>query len=182
MHELAERLAGARVSEPEGLTGEFEARLADSSSLAIRVAYSVLRQRQDAEDVAQDAFVRAFRRFGALRDRDKFRAWLVRITWRLALDTKRGYRRRVAREDAAALMAPHFQDGEADAMAAERSTRLWEAIDGLPEKLRVVIVLAAIEGHGLKDVGALLGLPEGTVKSRLFEARRQLQERLSARR
>jgi RNA polymerase sigma-70 factor (ECF subfamily) len=178
MNELADRLAGPLVSQETELTREFEARLADSSTLAVRVAYSVLRQRQDAEDVAQDAFVRAHRHFRDLRDREKFRAWLVRMTWRLALDWKRGHRRRVAREDAVAMMAPRMRDGEAEAIESDRSMRLWKAIDELPERLRVVIVLAAIEGHGLKDVSELLGVPEGTVKSRLFGARKQLQERL----
>src|SRR5579862_705030 len=101
MHEIAERLAGPLLSADEAqgeLAREFEARLADSSTLAFRVAYSVLRQRQDAEDVAQDAFVRAHRCFGDLRDRDKFRGWLVRMTFRLALDRRRSDRRRAARE------------------------------------------------------------------------------------
>jgi RNA polymerase sigma-70 factor (ECF subfamily) len=56
---------------------------------------------------------------------------------------------------------------------------LWQAIDDLPEKLRLVIVLAGIEGHDMHEVAALLDVPEGTVKSRLFLARKQLRERLS---
>jgi RNA polymerase sigma-70 factor (ECF subfamily) len=56
---------------------------------------------------------------------------------------------------------------------------LWAAIEALPEKLRLVVVLAGIEGHDLKEVGALLNVPEGTVKSRFFLARKQLKERLS---
>jgi RNA polymerase sigma-70 factor (ECF subfamily) len=56
--------------------------------------------------------------------------------------------------------------------------RLWQAIDALPEKLRLVVVLASIEGHELREVAAVLDVPEGTVKSRLFEARRHLRERL----
>ena len=67
---------------------------------------------------------------------------------------------------------------EEEVIATERSARLWQAIDQLPEKLRVVVVLAAIEGHGVRDVAALVGVPEGTVKSRLFDARRKLQELL----
>jgi RNA polymerase sigma-70 factor (ECF subfamily) len=62
--------------------------------------------------------------------------------------------------------------------ARERAAQLWQAIDGLPEKLRLVTVLAGIEGHDVKEVGLLLGLPEGTVKSRLFLARQRLKERL----
>ena len=177
MSEFAARLAGPLVTTDEALAREFEARLADSSALAFRVAYSVLRHKQDAEDVAQEAFSRAYRSFASLRDRDKFRGWLVRMTWRLALDHRRGERRRQAREDVAAREAA--RTGHVDVLVAnERSARLWQAIDQLPEKLRVVIVLAAIEEQGVKPVAELLDLPEGTVKSRLFDARKKLQEML----
>ena len=89
MHERAERLAGPLVTANREIEHEFEARLGDSATLAFRVAYSVLRHREDAEDVTQEAFAKAYRRFGQLRDRDRFRAWIVRITWRMALDRQR---------------------------------------------------------------------------------------------
>jgi RNA polymerase sigma-70 factor (ECF subfamily) len=175
MHERIDRLpAGLVTVDSSELEREFEARLAESSTLAFRVAYSVLRQREDAEDVAQEAYARAYQRFQQLRDREKFRAWIVRMTWRLALDRQRGERRRATREQHAAL------DGISDTTVAdERAALLWQAIDALPEKLRMVTVLAGIEGHDIREVGALLGLPEGTVKSRLFEARRRMKEYLS---
>ena len=181
MHDAARRWPPVLVSQvtedADVLAREFEARLADSSNLAFRVAYSVLRHRQDAEDVAQEAFVRAHREFHTLRDRDKFRGWLARMAWRLALDYRRGQKRRVAREDRAALpnVAPSHESAAID---AQSSARLWAAIDALPERLRVVIVLASIEGHGVKEVAAIVDAPEGTVKSRLFEARQKLQEML----
>src|SRR6267378_5487482 len=96
MHECAGRLAGSFVTVDRTLEQEFEARLVESSTLAFRVAYGVLRQRQDAEDVAQEAFVKAYRSFSQLRDRERFRAWLVRMTWRLAIDRQRGDRRRTS--------------------------------------------------------------------------------------
>src|SRR2546426_11534285 len=99
MPECAPALVRSRLGEQEQLDREFEARLVESSTLAFRVAFGVLRQRQDAEDVAQEAFVKAYRSFTQLRDRERFRAWLVRITWRLALDRQRGDRRRLVRED-----------------------------------------------------------------------------------
>jgi|SRR5579862_2130305 len=183
MHEFAERLSGAVLnradeSAAEDLAREFEARLADCSKLAVRVAYGVLRQREDAEDVAQEAFVRAHRCFHQLRDRDAFRAWLVRMTWRLAIDHRRSAMRRSAREQFASCDDRAAPTSEDDVIAAERSRRLWTAIDALPEKLRLAIVLASIEGHGIREVAALTGAPEGTVKSRLFDARKILQEKL----
>ncbi len=180
MNDLADRLPQPLVSSPDtdtGLMREFEARLADSSNLAFRVAYSVLRHRQDAEDVAQEAFVRAHRSFSELRDRERFRAWLARMAWRLALDHRRGQKRRSAREERAVLpdVTPSHEEA---ALAKERSARLWTAIDALPERLRLVVVLASIEEHGIKEVAAIVDAPEGTVKSRLFEARKMLQEML----
>ena len=177
--ERVDRLAGFLVSaaDDDALAREFEFRLADSARLAFRVAFSVLRHREDAEDVAQEAFVRAHRSIRQLRDRDRFRAWLVRMTWRLAMDRRRGDLRRSARE----LTAPGPNSPAAsDEILAERqrSERLWQAIDGLPDKLRIVIVLAVIEEQRLGDVALLLKVPVGTVKSRLFEARKRLQESL----
>ncbi len=172
----AEYLSLPVVTVDAELEREFEARLAECSTLAFRVAFSVLRHRQDAEDVAQDAFVRAHRGFSKLRNRDRFRAWLVRTTWRLALDHRRGEQRRMVRQFEHTVSTPAVTD---DAAATnERAVLLWEAIDTLPEKLRMALVLSAIDGHDIAEVARLLGLPEGTVKSRLFNARRQLQERL----
>jgi RNA polymerase sigma-70 factor (ECF subfamily) len=185
MHGATDSLTGGLVSVDEGLDREFEARLVESSTLAFRVAYGVLHHRQDAEDVAQEAFVKAYRNFHQLRDRDRFRAWLVRLTWRLAIDRQRADRRREARES---LGAPkRVEDlaregsspaADADFVANERAAQLWRAIDALPEKLRVVVVLAGIQEHDLREVARLLDLPEGTVKSRMFLARQQLKERL----
>jgi RNA polymerase sigma-70 factor (ECF subfamily) len=176
MHERADRLVGGFVGVDHDLEREFEARLVESSTLAFRVAYSVLRHRQDAEDVAQDAFAKAYRNFRQLRDRDRFRAWLARMTWRLAIDRCRALRRHPTVE-----LDAHDPGGPSTAETVEerdRAEQLWRAIDALPEKLRLVIVLASIEGHDVKEVAALLGLPQGTVKSRLFSARQRLKEQL----
>jgi RNA polymerase sigma-70 factor, ECF subfamily len=192
MHEHAERLLGSLVTADLELEREFQTRLADSSTLAFRVAFGVLRQREDAEDVAQEAFAKAYRSFRQLRDRTRFRAWLVRMTWRMALDRQRANRRRLARElpeqvetglqtrQGIGLQTRPAYDGTDDIVVArERAERLWKAIEGLPEKLRLVVVLAGIEGHDMREVAALLDVPEGTVKSRLFLARKQLKEKLS---
>jgi RNA polymerase sigma-70 factor, ECF subfamily len=176
MHERADRLAGF-VTVDDELEREFETRLVESSTLAFRVAFSVLRHREDAEEVAQEAFAKAYRSFRQLRDRERFRAWLVRMTWRMALDRQRTNRRRLARERK--VEPPEAPSIVESPIARERAGQLWQAIDTLSDKLRVVIVLAGIEGHDIKEVAALLELPEGTVKSRLFTARQQLKERLS---
>jgi RNA polymerase sigma-70 factor (ECF subfamily) len=176
MNERASGWLEGVMTAGEELEAEFEARLRESSTLAFRVAYGVLRHQQDAEDVAQEAFAKAYRNFRQLRDRERFRGWLVRMTWRLAIDRGRAERRRTLREQA--VETPAVVSPGEDVAARERAAHLWRAIDALPEKLRVVIVLAAIEEHDLREVARLLGIPEGTVKSRLFLARKGLAESL----
>jgi RNA polymerase sigma-70 factor (ECF subfamily) len=172
MHERAADI-GDLFAVTTGSEQEVEKRLLESSRLAFRVAYSVLRQRQDAEDVAQDVLVRAHRRFATLRDPTRYRAWIVRMTWRLAMDHRRGDARRRQRELVHTQLAP-----TEDSQLAGRDRALWAAIDALPERLRLVIVLASVEGHDVDEVARLVGAPPGTVKSRLFTARKRLKELL----
>jgi RNA polymerase sigma-70 factor (ECF subfamily) len=159
------------------LRREFEEHLAECGPLAFRIARGVLRNSADAEDVAQDAVLRAYRRFARLRDRTRFRAWLVRITFRIALDRARSANRREQRETLWAQPQPRASTEDL-AASSEFQDHLARALDELSPKLRLVLLLAAIEGHMLDEVAEMLGLPIGTVKSRLFVARKQLAEKL----
>jgi RNA polymerase sigma-70 factor, ECF subfamily len=176
MDALAGDLAGSLVSSDASLQREFEQCLADCPTLAYRVALGVLRNRAEAEDVAQEAMLRAYRNFHRLRDRERFRAWLVRTAWRLSLDRIRASGRRERRERAA--MENHIGTSAEMTAGRELERQVTAALDQLPEKLRMVMVLAAIEGYNTREVAHLLGLPEGTVKSRLFTARKRMTESL----
>jgi RNA polymerase sigma-70 factor (ECF subfamily) len=168
-----------RVRGDLTLDEELAERVADCSTLAFRVALGVLRHREDAEDVAQEAFLRARRAFASLRDRDRFRSWLVRTVFRMALDRQRSDRRRRRREGISAWGSAGATESPQSSVEREETRRLvGEAVDALPRKLRIVTVLAAIEGHGLAEVARLLEVPEGTVKSRLHLARKALAEKL----
>lgn len=172
LNEAAEIHLERPVTLDPALEREFEARVVDSSTLAFRVALGVLRRREDAEDVAQEVFLRARRAFASLRHRERFRSWLVRTAFRLALDHQRARRRR--REEVLALETAAPASLEDDAARRELVEQVGRAVDALPEKLRIVTVLAAIRGHDLREVSRLLELPEGTVKSRLHLARKAL--------
>jgi RNA polymerase sigma-70 factor (ECF subfamily) len=179
MNEVAGLWPGAWVSdEPSDAAGseDREALLAEAAPLAFRVAFAVLRHRQDAEDVAQEALAQAWSRFHTLRDRDRFRSWLARIAWRRALDRRRAQGRRGQHEAAAIPSSPPTP--EELAAGQERADLVWRAVDALPGKLRIVVVMAGLLGHDVREVAALLSLPEGTVKSRLYLARRALAARL----
>src|SRR6202047_5626595 len=88
----------AGEAESASVRREFEEHLTECGPLAFRVARGVLRNTADAEDVAQEALLRAYRKFDRLRDRNRFRAWLVRIAFRLALDRLLSGKRRALRE------------------------------------------------------------------------------------
>ena len=168
----------AREATAAAVRQEFEARLAECGTLAYRVARGVLRNSADAEDVAQEALLRAYRRFERLRDRNRFRAWLVRITFRLALDRARSAKRREQRETLWWSQPARQQSTEDLAASSEFQAHLDRALEELPEKFRLVLLLAGMEGHTLDEVAAMLDLPIGTVKSRLFFGRKQLAEKL----
>lgn len=166
-----------REAAAAAIRQEFEERLAECGPLAYRVARGVLRNDADAEDVAQEALLRAYRRFERLRDRGRCRGWLVRIVFRLAIDRARSSKRREIRETlwSQAAQRPSTEDLAA---TSELHAHLGQAMEELPDKHRLVLLLAAMQGHSLEEVAEMLHLPVGTVKSRLFFARKRLAEKL----
>jgi len=141
--------------------------------LVYRIAYSVLGNAADAEEVTQEVFLRAFRNLDSLRDTGKFRAWVARMSWRTAINHRRGWLRTLRRETAwHAISTP-------PAGQTELRLALRQQIARLPEKLRAVLLLSAIEGLESPEIAAILEIPEGTVRSRLHLARRQLWEALT---
>src|SRR5215468_3307330 len=142
----------AREEEKARAHREFEERLAECGPLAFRVAQGVLRNAADAEDVAQEALLRAYRHFTRLREPTRFRGWLVRITFRLALDRWRSGKRREKRETEwmqpeHRVVAPTAEDV---AVSREFQARLKRALEQLPEKFQMVVLLAGIEGYTLE--------------------------------
>jgi RNA polymerase sigma-70 factor, ECF subfamily len=181
MDALAASFPGSGLSRDESRAREFEQRLADCPKPAYRVALGVLHNTAEAEDVAQEAMLRAYRSFHRLRDRERFRGWLARMAFRLALDRIRAKGRRERHEHDATLATISAQpEASVENLVASREfeRHLALALDALPEKLRIVMVLAAIEGYNTREVATLAGLAEGTVKSRLFLARNKLAESL----
>ena len=143
-----------------------------------RLTYAILGEPADAQDAAQETFVAAWRQLHRLRDPEQFDAWLQRITVNSARMVHRGRRRRNVREittadfEAAAKVVETTAEG--DALVLDRALRRLD-IDQ-----RSILVLHHLEGRPLDELAAILGVPVGTVKSRLFTARRALQAGIDA--
>jgi RNA polymerase sigma-70 factor (ECF subfamily) len=167
-------IARAEARNPEAGFGE---RVAENQRRVFQIAYGVLRNSADAEEVAQEAFLRAYQKFDSLREAEKFRAWVNRIVFRLALNRQRGHRRRLARDTAwQTTETTTMVDGAKDAEQRVMLERLEREVERLPAKLRRVVQLSLVEEMEAGDVGAVLGIPEGTVRSRLHTARKLLLE------
>ena len=139
-----------------------------------RVAHSLLRHPQDAEDAVQDALLKLYRG-EAWRGMQDERAFLARVVWRAALDRRKARLVGVS-EDGAEL---RVQDVRAtpEGAAAETDERelLRELIEALQEDLREPLLLSAIEEMSSREVGLVMGIPEGTVRTRLMRARAELK-------
>jgi len=148
------------------------------SALLFRVAHSILRNRAEAEDVVQDAFVRVLehaRKLPAIRDQ---RVWLVRIAWNLAIDRRRRIRPdQMDPQFAAALVSRTLPADEAFAEATQIAAVLRE-IERLPARERNALLLSAIEDLSIPELSAVLSSTESAVRALLFRARTRLRERL----
>ncbi len=139
-----------------------------------QIALGIVGNAADAEDVTQDAFIRAHAKFSSLREPQRFRAWVCRIARHTALNHLRSARRFRQREEQRYDEATTSVDVGAMAEDHEFQQRLRTAIDRLPDRLRAVVLLCAIDDLEPSEVAAILGIPAGTVRSRLHAGRQQL--------
>jgi RNA polymerase sigma-70 factor, ECF subfamily len=164
-------------TEAEEREAGFAARVAENQRRVFHIAYGILGNRADAEDVSQETFLRAYQKLSSLRESEKFRAWVNRISFRLALNRQRGGRRRLTRETAWHTHGTgEPMNGLQNAEERVLVERLRNEIEGLPEKLRRALQLSIVEDMDAADVGVVLGIPAGTVRSRLHAARKLLLE------
>ena len=141
---------------------------------AFAIAFRIVEHRQDAEDVVQDAFVRALERIDTLQKGRPFRPWLYRIVVNQALNLRR--RRRVRTTDPLPETAPSRERLPDRALENRQlGERLRTALDTLPERQRTIVVLADMEDMSSTEIGAVLDIADGTVRWHLHQARRTLR-------
>jgi RNA polymerase sigma-70 factor (ECF subfamily) len=146
-----------------------------------RLTHAIVNDPADAADAAQEAFVAAWRQLPRLKDPDRFDAWLQRIAVNAARMSLRARGRRRVREIAASAMAVAARTAVADpGGTTDDGARLATALDHLSADQRTILALHHLDGRSVAEIADVLGIPAGTVKSRLFTARRALDAALAA--
>ena len=168
----------ARQGDPDA----FDQLVARHQSAVFRAALAALRVREDAEEVAQDTFIRAWNALGRFRGESSFRTWLLRIAWNRAISKRRGIagwlRRATPIDDVAEPSAPGAQHTSVN--NAELQAHAMRAIQGLSPKLRDALLLVQSGDYQYEEIARMLGIPAGTVKWRVSEARRKVRGKLAS--
>jgi RNA polymerase sigma-70 factor (ECF subfamily) len=159
-----------------------------------RTAMAALQRTEDAEDATQDAFVLAWRKVAGFRGDSSFKTWLLTIVWRQALDRRRSRARWWQRRptsnapgdtssglDAMDQLVSLDADPERQTEGRHRVRQVRSAIDALTPKLRDTLLLAASGEYGYGEIASMLGVPVGTVKWRVAEARKIISAKLAER-
>ena len=175
-NEPDERAAALRAQR--GDADAFELLVRRYQEAAFRTAYLIVRNEAEAQDVAQEAFVRAYRSLGRFDASQPFRPWLLRIVTNLAINSTRSARRRTA-------MSERYRDrpgepraapsAEAAAERGEVARRVWEAVAELRPDDQTLLYLRYFLDAPEQEAAAAIGRPAGTVKSRLHRALRRLR-------
>jgi RNA polymerase sigma-70 factor, ECF subfamily len=161
-----------------------EALVHEYSRMVYRIAYAVLRSHHDAEDATQETFLRVLRYSSKLTSVEEPKTWLARIAWRVAIDRSKQHGR--TRELSLDDPEKPIDDVTAQETPADETVHgirfaavLEKLIATLPEKLRAPLILSTIEEMTPREVGAMLGINEAAVRSRVFRARQILKEKLA---
>lgn len=141
------------------------------------LAYRTLRDSEEARDVAQEAFFKAFRSLKTFRPGAKFSTWIFSITYHACCD-RLGRRKRYSSEELPDRADPGAGP-EQEAIASDEALRLRAAIARLPEKYRSVITLYHLQSRQYDEIAQVLEIPIGTVKTHLFRAKEQLRRMLN---
>ena len=180
MHEDPDRplVARAAAGDRDAFTGLVERYQSRIYNLAITLGV----RREDAEDVAQDVFVRVYRGIGRFRGDSRFRTWLFQVTInavRSHLAALSPDRRPVPGRDDDGPAAEPAVDDPFDRRVADRQA-IDRALATLPDDWREAVTLRDVEGLSYREIAELTGAPLGTVESRIFRARQQLRTELTA--
>ena len=167
-----------RLDEEPKRSEQFGEMVERQTKFMFQVAFGLLRNRQDAEDAVQEAFLKLYRGEAWLRMENE-RGFLARTVWRVALDHLPRSSERMA-DVAEMQLAASGGSPEQSVVDEDERAVLRRLIDGLPEELRQPLVLSSVEEMTSREVAEAMGIPEGTVRTRVMRARTELRRRFVA--
>jgi RNA polymerase sigma-70 factor (ECF subfamily) len=167
-----------RSDSAVGRDERFEAMVGRQARFMFQVASGLLRNRQDAEDAVQEAFLKLYRGEAWLRMGNE-KGFLARTVWRVALDHLPKAAERMVDVAEMQLMSGG-ESPEQSAVGGDEREVLKRLIDGLPEELRQPLVLSSVEEMTSREVAEAMGIPVGTVRTRVMRARTELRRRFLA--
>jgi len=162
-----------------GDAGSYDVLVSKYMKRVVSIAWGIVRNATDAEDLAQEAFVKAFQTIGRFRSGEPFGPWIYRIVTNLSLDALKHRTRFRHEEISEAEPAARRDRADLPAMANELSRRIDDAIESLPGMQRIVARLSLVEQFEHGEIARMMGLTEGTVRSHLSIARGKLMEKLA---
>jgi len=149
------------------------------SAMAFTLAYRILDNREDAEEVVQDAFVKAYEHLGDFRQKSKFSTWLYRIVYNTAITRTRNRKPILQEIDGQAHQVADTcpSDGLVYGFTTDEASELVKKMLALlPEEDRIIITLYYLNESGIEEIHAITGLSKANIKVRLFRARKKIQE------
>ena len=176
--EVEDGLSELRCDEAMERGERFEELVGRHARFMFQVAFGLLRNRQDAEDAVQEAFLKLYRGEAWLRMENE-RSFLARTVWRVALDHLPRAADRMS-DVSEMRLAANGGSPEQSAVDKDERSLLRRLIDGLPEELRQPLVLSSVEEMTSRQVAEAIGIPEGTVRTRVMRARTELRRRFVA--
>lgn len=162
-----------------GDAGSYDYLVSKYTKRVVSIAWGIVRNATDAEDLAQEAFVKVFESIGRFKTGEPFGPWIYRIVTNLSLDLIKHRKRFRHEEITDAAPAERRDRADLPAIANELASRIDRAIEALPEMQRIVARLFLVEQFGHAEIAAMSGLTEGTVRSHLSLARGKLKEKLA---
>ena len=179
--EWLERVIAGDTVAYRGLVEKYQSRI-------YGMVYGMVRNREDASEITQETFVKAYNKLETFRLDSSFYTWIYRIAVNRSIDLLRKKKRRrnsefdesiATRDGDGSLIDRHHQENPSKALERKQLYgKIMDAMEALPDDQRQVVLMRELDGMSYKEISDMMGIPEGTVMSRLYYARKKLQELL----
>lgn len=178
MDRIQEKEIIARVTK--GDTQAFSVLVDNYQNLIFHVVKKILPRQMDAEDVCQEVFVKIYRGIGSFRQESKLSTWVAKIAYSTALNHLKKNKRSLTEDYPDDIINLSTERDSPEELLSKKNTSeyLNKLIDQLPEKYGLILTLYHLEEFSIEEINETTGMPEGTIKSHLYRARKMLKDKV----